>query len=259
MNGPARLLTAALMAAGLVTFAVGCGNGKVEGNAGGDTPEETFKTATAAFEKEDWKTFCDCMTPESKDTMAVGMATVGMMIQGFAALGGDEADKETAKIKETLAKHGLTEDFFKELEKKEQPNDEAAAMKMMLEPVKDRGQFVADMMGAMQAMGDKGPQAGPSMPKDAELKDVKIDGDSAKGSIEFERDGKQQSEPIAFKKIDGKWLMDMTQMMKQGGGGPPVGGGLPPDFPVGLPGDAPAIPPADAPGDTPTEDPGTTE
>jgi hypothetical protein len=189
MSGPARFLTAALMAVGIVTFAVGCGGGdeKKEGNAGGDTPEATFKTATTAFEKEDWKTFCDCMTPESKDTMAVGMATVGMMMQGFAALGGEEADKENAKLKETLAKHGLTEAFFKGLEEKEEPKDEAAAMKMLLEPVKDRGQFVADMIGTMQAMGDKGPQAGPPIPKDAKLADVKIDGDTAKGTVEFER------------------------------------------------------------------------
>lgn len=222
MSGPARLLTAASLAAGLVTFAVGCGGG------GAATPEEAFKNAQAAVEKEDWKTFCGTMTAESQDVFAGGMAMGGMMMQAFAGLGGEEGAAEAKKIGEVLAKHGITEEFGKKIEDDETIKGPEEAMKKMLEPVKDKPQFVADMMAAFKGM--KGMKDQNPVNKTATLKDVKIDGDTAKATIEATIDGKTSSSPIAFKKVDGKWLMDLTETMKSGKdkGGPGTDAGFPP-------------------------------
>ncbi len=260
MSVPMRFLAAAIVATGLLTLANGCGSS----SGGGATPEETFKTAKTALEKEDWKGLCDCMTKESQDMMAGGVAMVGVMMQAFASFGGDEGVKEAEKIKETLDKHGLTEDFLKKLEEKDEPEDPMAAMKIVLEPVKDRPQFIADMIAALQSMSDKDKYEESPIPKDVALKDVKIDGDSATGTVEFERKGKKESDEIAFKKVDGKWLLDLTAMIKKqmdgpGAGGPPAG--FPDDLPAGFQGELPDALPGDIPGDEipgdePTEDPG---
>jgi hypothetical protein len=95
------------------------------------------------------------------------------------------------------------------------------------------------MMAAMKELksfGDNNP-----FDKSAKLKDViKVDGDSAKATIEFERDGKPASEPVAFKKIGGKWLMDISEAMKAAEAGPPGDLVVPEDLLI--PEDLPSIP-----------------
>jgi hypothetical protein len=191
---------------------------------GGATPEETFKLMQTAAEKEDWKGMLGNMTVESQESFAGMMAFGGVMIQAFAGLGGPEGAAAAADIKKALDKHGLTEDVLKKLEG-DAGMDPEKAMKALIKPVKDRGAFVADLMGAMKKMEgfkDRSP-----INKDTVLKDVKTTGDTAKGTIEFEQEGKKESQPIAFKKVNGKWYVDISDLLKEAlkGGGAP--GGLP--------------------------------
>jgi hypothetical protein len=216
MTGPVRKLTVAILFAGTIGLLTGCSNSG--GSGGGATPEETFKSAQAAAEKNDYKAFMSTMTPESQETYAGMIAFGGAMVQAFAGLGGPEGAEDAKKVKEVLDKHGLTEETLK----KADPTaaDPIAGMKSLVEPVKDKPAFVADMMAALKSskdFKDKSP-----LQKGTTLKDVKIDGDSAKGTIETEVEGKKESSPIGFKKIDGKWLIDLTETIKSSMG-PPAG------------------------------------
>ncbi|MEX2186434.1 MAG: hypothetical protein WD875_06560 [Pirellulales bacterium] len=236
-----RFATAAIVAAGVLSLAADFGRGQDSptdrdeatssgstGNAvvGGATPEETFKMAAAAVEKSDWKRFSLSMTAESQEMMAGSMAMGGMMMQAFAELGDQDA-AAAKKMKQTLQKHGLTDEFFKKLDEGGQPKNEQEAMKLVLKPVKNRPQFIADMMAAMKSM--KGFEDESPFNKNSALKDVKIDGDSSKGTIEYERDGEKKTDPVAFKKVGDKWLMDITEAMK----------GRPDEPPLDLDGDIP--------------------
>jgi hypothetical protein len=213
MTGPARFLTTAIFAVGAIGLLTGCSGG----GAGGATPDETFKNAQAAAEKNDYKTFMSTMTPESQDTYAGMVAFGGAMVQAFAGLGGPEGAEDAKKVKEVLDKHGLTEESLK----KADPTaaDPIAGMKSLVEPVKDKPAFVADMMAVMKSTKDFKDRS--PLQKGATLKDVKIDGDSAKGTIETDVEGKKESSPIDFKKVDGKWLIDLTETIKSSMGPPP--------------------------------------
>lgn len=215
MNGPMRTLCAACVATSL-TLAAGCG-----ARGGGATPEEAFSNAKAAAERNDWKAVCNSMTEESQEMMAGGIAFGGMMMQVFAGLGGEEDAAKTAKIKQTMAKHGLTDAFLAKINDDKSAKSPEERMKTMVEPINDHGQFIADMMAALAEVGDKDEQ-GP-FTKDATLTNVKIDGDAASGTIETSHGGNKQSEPIAFKKVGGRWLLDLTKSAKSPSGGQPSG------------------------------------
>lgn len=190
---------------------------------GAATPEETFKLAQAAAEKGNWKGVVVHMTPESQEMFAGGLAFAGVMMQAFAELGGPEGAKEAQKIKAVLAKHGLTEAAMKKLEGDDSVKNPEEAIKKIVAPIKDRGAFIGDMMTAFK--DTKGFKENDSpISKDAKLKDVKIDGNNAKGTVEFEKNGEKTEDPIAFKKVNGKWLLDLTEAMKKElGPGPGAG------------------------------------
>lgn len=212
--------TVAVAAFGVMLLCVS--RSRAETPAGGDTPEATFDLAVKAAEDKDWKTVIVLMTDESQETFAGGVAFGGMMMQGFAKADPDGGLETAKKIEEALAKHGLDKAFLKQLEGDATLKDPEAAMKKLVVPIKDRGQFVADMMEAFT--GIKGFKNESPVSRGARLKDLATEGDAAKATIEYQQDGQERTAPVAFKKIDGKWRMDMTETMKSEQGGADSGG-----------------------------------
>ncbi len=209
--------------------------------AAAGSPEDAFKAVKAAGEKNDYKAACESLTPESRDMLGGGLVLAGM----FASFGPDGKP-----VKDAMEKHGLTEEVMKGSDGAP-PTDPIEGMKQMLAPVKDRNQFVADMATAIASV--PGGKAPPPFPADAELKDLKVDGDAATATVDYTLKGAKTSDPVTFKKADGKWLIDISAiLMKQMGGGPGGPGDLP--GPGELPGGLGA-PTGDAPtGDAPTGD-----
>jgi hypothetical protein len=193
------------------------------------TPQEAFDAAKKAIAREDWKGFCATLTDDSRDVLAGGMVMVPLMIKGFAKLAPEDKQKELlAKLKpleDVMAKHGLTEEALAKMPKDEKPGGKGPeaikqAFKKLLAPVKDRSAFVADMIAAMKKMDPKQAKEGP-LPADAELKDVKIEGDTAKGMIVTKKGGQEKRAPIDFRRIDGSWKIDLPLDWKGLGKGRP--------------------------------------
>ena len=67
---------------------------------------------------------------------------------------------------------------------------------------------IADVMEVLGDLGNQPPNA--AMKGDANLTDVKIDGDTATAKLEQTLGGQKLSSTIAFKKIDGEWKIDQT-------------------------------------------------
>jgi hypothetical protein len=179
------------MALLLALSVAGCGGGnekKGDSNAPDSnatvhaTPDAVFAAAKTALNKEDWKGFCQCLTPESRDGFAAGMAFAGIMMQGFASAGGADGEKDAKNIQAVMDKHGLTEEVMQKNMEGDSPANQDEAAKRLLEPVKDRDAFVADIMAALSNL--KGNQKKSPIEKDATLKDVKVDGDSATATLE---------------------------------------------------------------------------
>jgi hypothetical protein len=171
------------------------------------------------MEKEDWKGFAKCLTPDSRDMFAAGIMVGAAFMTAFA---GDEGKEAAKEVEAVMKKHGIDEKTMEGPPLGDPSADPKEAMKKAVAPIKDREAFIGDMMTAMSKMKGAKTKGGP-MPKEATLKDVKIDGDTATATIVAKADGKDVNEPIKFKKIDGAWKMEMD-MDRKAGGGPGAGG-----------------------------------
>ena len=203
-----RLILAASLL--LSTFAfTGCGGGGSSSSLAGATPQATFDAMKGAAAKKDWGGMISCMSADSQDMMIGGMS---MMVQMMSAFGGGDKMKGASDI---LTKHGV---------KMEMPTDPAAAanpqdaMKKATAGVKDKTACLSELMVWFEKNGDEKQKANfnPDEMASAVLADVKIDGDTATGKVTTKKGGEEKTDDAHFKKVDGKWYMDLTADMKKG-------------------------------------------
>jgi hypothetical protein len=211
-------MASVLVLAALGLTLPGCGR-KAHGS-----PQEVFDAFKTAAAKEDYKGFTECLTNDSRKVLTGGMVFGVVMIRQFAGLAGKGAGDE-AKMKpleDALKKHGITDDFLKKVSADGPKLGDPVALKnaimKMAEPVKDHGAFMADVVAATKQMGAKEDPSKKLMSfKTAELRDVKTSGDTATGTVVIRDGGAEKSEPIHFRKEEGGWRIDVTEMMMKKG------------------------------------------
>jgi len=206
--------------AALVCGVLGCGEGKE--TVKNDSPLAAFDAARTALKKKDYQQFSRNITPASRDAMAGRIVFVLVMTQysrdmalalGRAHGGGGDDDigsKEAKKplIYEILDKHHV--DLTKaQLTKKELLSDQLPNMTAVIEDVKNKDEFLADLLAAMEEYSPKFKDEMEPLAK-ATLTDVKEDGDMARGTIITKKDGKEKREPVRFRKINGTWLVELS-------------------------------------------------
>lgn len=197
------LVRTALMAATLGTL-VGC--------SGSKTPEQVFADFKDAADKKDYKRMVGHLTDESQDMMVGGLVFVGSFAAGMGEMPGGSADaKESSKkIADVLKKHGVGEDALKNKPKGDNKDPEAA-MKELAALVKDKPGFIADMLAALPQKGSDGFEM-----KFGTLKNLKVEGDTATGTVTQVSNGKDKEGPIKFVKKGGAWKIDLLGTMKDG-------------------------------------------
>lgn len=209
-----RTLVAGLLIVALA--AGGCGGVGGGSSVAGATPQETFDGMKAAAAKKDWTGMVSGMTPETQDLMLGGMT---MMVQFMGIVPGG-ADKLKG-ANDILTKYGVKLDATPKLPDltggdptKADPQD---AMKKLTAGVKDKAACLGELMAWLEKNGDENTKKGMNSDDIAAstLSDVKIDGDTATGKLTSKKDGKDQTQDVHFKKIDGKWYADMTADMKK--------------------------------------------
>jgi hypothetical protein len=176
------------------------------------TPEEVFSAFMAAGAKEDWKTMCECLTDDSRDKMAVGLVLAATFGKAFATT--PELKAKFKLVDDVLAKHGipLSQKQGPASPPSKDPRNFEKAMMKVLELVKDRNAFIADMLVAFKQLSDdpqqKNPVGGDFDFKEVKLEDVKIQGDSATGVAVARRGGNEARQPLNFKKVGGGWKIE---------------------------------------------------
>ncbi|HEU4524312.1 MAG TPA: hypothetical protein VFR62_04785 [Gemmatimonadales bacterium] len=197
---------------------------------GAATPQELVKRMTAAAEKGDIAEIANCLAPEDRAELTMGMvAGVGMMV-AFMGMGGDMAagmaegmtegmtgEEMTAEQKAQMEK-GKKEAAAKaeELQKKyegiltthkldkimeEGPAGEGpeatAAMVEKLEGV-DQGALLAELMAMLEGLGEEKKEAAKG-PVDipTNVRDYKIEGDRATAQSD--------DETLEFVRVKGRW------------------------------------------------------
>jgi hypothetical protein len=200
------------------------------------TPQEAFNALKEAAKNEDWKTICTIVTDDSLSMMAAGGAVGAVFMKGFIeAFAKDKKDDKVEKIVKdlnaALNKHGLTDEVLKGFNLKalfdpKTGKDPAATKKILAGvagKIKDRCAFLADLFKALPSEGGS-----PLAPlATAQVKNIKVDGDTAKGVLITSKGGKEKEQPIEFRKVGGSWKVEMPM----GGPSAPGAGAAPPPAP----------------------------
>jgi hypothetical protein len=186
------------------------------------TPQEAWQAAAKAFTNKDWKAVYGVLTDESREKLTAQAAFLPLMIKGFAKLAPkDKQAEEMAKLKpldDVLAKHGLTEEVLKKMEQeakakgtdKKDPDAMKKALQTLIAPIKDRRAFVGEMMPALQKATGMSKEDNKAF-AEAQLKDVKVEGDKARGVLVLKKGDKEQREPIEFRREGGGWRVEMPE------------------------------------------------
>jgi hypothetical protein len=181
------------------------------------TPQEAFEAARGAAQKGDWKGVCATLTDESRDALAGALAVLPSMYKAMARRAGPKEKTVLDKLKPldlVLARHGLNEKMLNNLlaERAESADKDEAiklALPRLLAPVRDRCAFIADMFDALKKVDEKHAARSP-ITADAQLNDVTLDGDTAKGVIVTRvPGGRDRRDSVAFRRRAGSWKIDL--------------------------------------------------
>jgi hypothetical protein len=187
------------------------------------SPQAVYAGVKAAMAKEDWKTVCGCLTPDSRDEAVGGLAFMPHLFKALAegftpdkAKGGQKTEKMLEPLFAVLKKHGFTPGNLDKVNFQTASKEEARkAMISLAASIKDRCGFIGDMLTALKSVSKGAPQTVTL----GELRDVKITGDTATGVAVVTRAGKGTPTPLTFSRIDGSWRVDLPLQLGQ----PPVG------------------------------------
>jgi hypothetical protein len=184
------------------------------------TPQAVFDAAQEAAQRKDWKGFYQCLTPESGDRLVGQWILQGL--RGRAGPKTKETEERNRLIDKVFSRHGLTADVTREAQSKvfgaffkKGPRGLDDVLKPLLARIKDRGAFLADFVSAMEMANPRKvePNAGKSM-----LRGLKVEGDTATATAVTRRGGKDAEEPIAFRKVDGGWRIELPDLFAKGKG-----------------------------------------
>ena len=168
----------------------GAARGSGVAKEGGSSPEDVFNKIKGGFESGDYASVLKYMAPDDQNSLLY----VTMMGLGIATMGDKVAATEVEGI---LKKHGMKADK----ENNVNLSDEVAAKKALAETFKDVKDKPALFEELMKALEKHAGKTNPPIPENAQLTNVKIEGDTATGTITSE--GKEKE--VNFVKIDGRW------------------------------------------------------
>lgn len=222
------MFTAILVAAILVIGSISEVPAQVKGF---DSPEAVFNNLVESSNTKDFKKLCSSIAPDDTATINLVMIAGGYMMVAFVKMGveissgmdasadsanpeadlkekekakkaAEEADKLEADFNAILRKHKI-EDSFKDDAAKPAPKDEREAREQLAILFKDINQcdLLSDIFAFFDKMpGEKSQKSSWKKPGCTQLKDLKIDGDTATAMCGTEK--------MLFKKFQNRWYID---------------------------------------------------
>ncbi|REJ67085.1 MAG: hypothetical protein DWQ31_11540 [Planctomycetota bacterium] len=180
-----------------------------------DSPQACLEAAQQLVEQKEYAGFVDCMTSDSQSVLAAGLTVMPLVRASMAAIGGpeavDEAKKKMANVYEVIERNGVEAPTMEQLAATgRDPEKMKALLNSLLEPVEDHAAYLVELMAAFETV-DKDGATRPTVVDSiqGELTDINIEGDIATGTLTREVGGRQISNPMRFKKVDGGWLIDI--------------------------------------------------
>jgi len=184
------------------------------------TPQDVFDAFVVAGQKDDHKTVAALLAPQAqKDVAAILAILIGAdrpMLEESKEEDAQKLLKTFKPVYDTMDKHGVTVKVLEKVKKSKDKKEMEKSKKAVLAVIKDPEAFIVDVMTAVDKLGFGGEKAKTK----EELKDLKIDGDKAKGTLvrttKFEDKESVKKEPIEFVKINGSWRVIPTFDLDEG-------------------------------------------
>lgn len=175
------------------------GNGPSDGRSASgtrfDSPQAAFDGLKEAVRSKDPQAISAALTDGAENTMAGTL----VFMAGFAAL--DE--EKRPEIETLLQKHGI--DTSEDAEK----TDLTEGFHALAEPIKDKPAFIAEILAWIDE-NKEDDSAAPSL-INGTLQNLKVEGDTATGTLVTSKRGAERKEPIEFRKVDGGWLVHLPE------------------------------------------------
>jgi hypothetical protein len=209
------MLLSVFLAAALVGFSAGTSRGAETADAaappppakiveGGNSPEEVFDRAKVAAEQGDTRGFFQLLPPDTRVQIGFVMVTgARMAISMKAAMTGSDAAPAEKKLTAMLKRHGVR-DLPVNAHPIDLDDEESviAAARYMFSGV-DVVALIEELQGFMSELGFGGGHSGvktsPGL-EDAELTNLKIDGDRATATV--------GNKPGTFVRVNGRWYLE---------------------------------------------------
>ena len=185
------------------------------------SPEEAFENARQAAAAGNWKRFCDYLTPEARDTLAVTLMIVADQAVQQAQRARQTAPPEEADriqrritpIESALSRHRIPDNVLLQLDNRQlealarsrEGQLDREVLEPLIELIEDRGEFVADMLGVLQSA--RGRRSVVSLK--GELSDVTLAGEKANATLIAHDDvGIETRRDLDFRRVAGNWRID---------------------------------------------------
>lgn len=196
-----------------------------------ERPEAVWEAQKNAAENKDWKTMYRTLCPDTRKRTVAGIALMAQMVgsgdEGMAAIMKKHGVESSSFAPDTSSPEGLGQ-LFSQMQQQ---------MENAADAIENKEAFFVDVMEYFTEQGE-GKQARACTQQmemvnaPQELKDVVIDGDSARGMQVISVMGNNVDIPIEFRRIDGGWFIhqpSLQEMANRGAtaGSPFVGSGEP--------------------------------
>jgi hypothetical protein len=180
------------------------------------SPEDVFKACAAAWKNGDAQTCMSHLTRDSQSVIAAYTCSAALIEKAFSRpwFGEPITPKEKEHIDAidvVLKRHGVSEEAIQRIIKRDdkKPTPEEEKFLALGELVKDKPAFVTEMLKV-----STGSVEDPSLKEigEAKVKEVKIDGQQAKGQVKFTAaDGKEKTATVYFKTESEVWKIDLME------------------------------------------------
>lgn len=177
------------------------------------TPEAAWKAQKNAVEKRDWETLYYTLSPDTRERTVAGVAFMAQMVasgdEGMAAIMEKHGVESASSTPDESSPAGLGQ-LFSQMQQQ---------METAADSIEDKEAFFVDVMDYFTEKGEEmqgqmGTQQMAMMNASQELKDVVIDGDSARGMQTMSIMDNTIDVPIEFRRIDGSWFIHQPSLQE---------------------------------------------
>lgn len=179
---------------------------------GGKTPEEVFAAMHEAHRKSGVKGFLPFVTRESQKSLTGGMMSTFLGFRVYVHSLKDKNPDAIQLLEDLMKRQGLDEKKLGPfLEKKVGPKtaEEAIAnLYALADVVKDGPAFIEDVITTLNRIEGPFPPI-ELLPFGATAKDVKVTGETAKGTMHYRFNREDRTEPVFFLREAGVWKVDL--------------------------------------------------